>query len=296
MHSVLTRFCSMGFFEVPNALEDERFHDNPLVAGDAHIRFYAGAPLVAADGALVGELCVIDHVPRTLSAQQKQVLLQLAKAASQLMEMRRLARNAEHSAAQFQALSAASPLGIYATDPQGACTYTNAIWQRVFGMTAAQSLGAGWTAALHQEDAPQVFSPRQACAESGLAFDMDFRIYQPSGSLRVVHSKAGQILDAHGQRTGYVGTVEDITEQSKAKHATQSLLSMIKNHFIVTVADLQGRFSEVNDAFLRYQWLLAHRATGSRPPHVELRRSPQTILCPPVANTGEGRVVAGRDV
>jgi diguanylate cyclase (GGDEF)-like protein/PAS domain S-box-containing protein len=247
-------FCSHAilqdaFFEVPNALEDERFHDNPLVAGDAHIRFYAGAPLVVAGGARVGTLCVIDHVPRTLSALQRQVLLQLAKAASQLMEMRRMARHAEHRAAQFQALSEASPLGIYATDPQGACTYTNAVWQQVFGMTLAQSLGAGWTTTLHPEDAPQVFTQWQACAESGLAFDMDFRIYQPSGSLRVVHSKAGPILDAQGQRTGYVGTVEDITEQAKAKHATQSLLSMIKNHFIVTVADLQGRIIEVNDAF-----------------------------------------------
>ncbi|WP_341303287.1 GAF domain-containing protein [Pseudomonas sp. TMP25] len=167
-------FCSHailqdGLFEVPNALEDERFHDNPLVAGDPNIRFYAGAPLAVAGGAHVGTLCVIDHVPRTLSALQKQVLLQLAKAASQLMEMRRMARHAEHNAAQFQALSEASPLGIYAADPQGACTYTNAVWQRVFGMTAAQSLGAGWTATLHPEDAPQVFSQWQAC-ESPLVF------------------------------------------------------------------------------------------------------------------------------
>ena len=248
-------FCShailqdVGLFEVPDALEDLRFHDNPLVTGGPKIRFYAGAPLVLASGAFVGELCVIDTVPRKLDLQQTQVLLQMAKAASQFMEMRRLALNTEHSAAQFRVLSEASPMGIYATDPKGACTYTNAAWQTIFGMTEAQSLGTGWTATLHPEDAPNVFAQWQASAESGQAFDMEFRIHRPGGVLRVVRSTARQILDAHGQRTGYVGSVEDITEQSKAKHATQSLLGMIKKHFIVSVTDMSGRITEVNDAF-----------------------------------------------
>jgi diguanylate cyclase (GGDEF)-like protein/PAS domain S-box-containing protein len=247
-------FCSYAIlqddlFEVPNALEDKRFHDNPLVTGDPHIRFYAAAPLVLAGGAHVGELCVIDSLPRQLNPQQKQVLLQLAKAASQFMETRRMALHTEHSAAQFRVLSEASPLGIYATDPDGACTYTNAAWQQIFGMTETQSLGTHWTATLYQEDAPNVFAHWQACAESGLAFDMEFRIHQPGGALRVVRSTARQILDAQRQLTGYVGTVEDLTERSKAKHANQSLLGMIKKHFIVSVADLSGRIVEVNDAF-----------------------------------------------
>lgn len=247
-------FCSHailqdGLFEVPNALEDERFHDNPLVIGAPFIRFYAGAPLILACGAYVGELCVIDSEARALNPHQKQVLLHLAKAASQFMQTRRMARNAERSAAQFQVLSESSPLGIYAADPTGACTYTNGVWQQTFGMTEAQSLGAGWTATLHPVDAPNVFAQWQACADSGQPFDMEFRIHQPGGALRVVHSTARQILDAHGLRTGYVGTVQDMTEQSKTKHASQSLLGMIKTHFIVSVADLSGRITEVNDAY-----------------------------------------------
>ena len=247
-------FCSYAIsqddlFEVSNALEDDRFRDNPMVIGDSHLRFYAAAPLVLSGGAHVGELCVIGREPHTLNPLQKQVLMQLAKAASQLMEMRSIARSTEHSAARFRALSQASPMGIYATDILGACTYTNAVWQRIFGLTEAQSLGAGWTAALHPEDAPNVFAQWQVCAESGQTFDMEFRIHQPGGELRVVHSTADQILDAQGLCKGYVGTVEDMTQQSKAKHATQSLLGMIKKHFIVSVSDLSGRIIEVNDAF-----------------------------------------------
>jgi PAS domain S-box-containing protein len=249
-------FCSHailedGFFEVPNALEDERFHDNPMVIGAPYIRLYAGAPLILACGAYVGELCVIDSEARALNPHQKQVLLHLAKAASQFMETRRMALKAEQTAAQFQVLSESSPLGIYATDPAGACTYTNTVWQHIFGMTEAQSLGMGWTTTMHPEDAPNVFARWQACADSGQAFDMEFRIHQPGGALRVVHSTARQTLDGQGLRTGYVGSVQDMTEQSKAKHATQSLLGMIKTHFVVSFTDLSGRIIEVNDDYCK---------------------------------------------
>ena len=64
--------------QVPDLLEDPRFADSPAVAGEGRARFYAGAPLVLADGSCVGTLCVVDHRPRLLDDAQLSKLRELA--------------------------------------------------------------------------------------------------------------------------------------------------------------------------------------------------------------------------
>lgn len=66
-------------FVVNDAAADERFCDNPLVACDPNIRFYAGYPLNAPDGSKVGTLCIIDRKPRKLSKEDLHLLRELGR-------------------------------------------------------------------------------------------------------------------------------------------------------------------------------------------------------------------------
>ncbi len=66
-------------FVVPNALDDIRFADNPLVTGQPNIRFYAGIPLEVQDGIRIGSLCAIDNEPREMNEEQLEILKDLSE-------------------------------------------------------------------------------------------------------------------------------------------------------------------------------------------------------------------------
>ncbi len=66
-------------FVVTDALRDDRFADNPHVASNARLRFYAGVPLTLPDGHRVGTLCIMDHRPRVLDDEQIERLRDLGR-------------------------------------------------------------------------------------------------------------------------------------------------------------------------------------------------------------------------
>ena len=90
--------------EVPDATADARFADNPFVAGEGNIRFYAGAPVVLDGTHAVGTVCVVDHVPRELTPDQRRALHSLARHAAVQLELRRYARHAGEIADRLRQL------------------------------------------------------------------------------------------------------------------------------------------------------------------------------------------------
>ena len=91
---------------VQDAQKDPRFAESPRVTGGPKIRFYAGAPLVTPDGLALGTLCVIDHVPRDLTAEQKTALHSLSRIVITQLELRRNIAAHRQLEEQLQSLNA----------------------------------------------------------------------------------------------------------------------------------------------------------------------------------------------
>ena len=156
-------------FEVPDTLLDARFAGNPWVLGEPQIRFFAAAPITLTSGARVGALCVMDREPNHLTADQRQILLQLSVVVSQALEARKalnaekqLAVIAAHDAgrqqsqaiqrrlenALLEARALADTVDIHAivseSDGNGVMTSCNDAFERISGYTREELTGKNY--------------------------------------------------------------------------------------------------------------------------------------------------------
>lgn len=247
-------FCSHtiernGLFEVSDALQDDRFADNPLVTGAPGIRFYAGVPLRLSNGAAVGALCVVDRQRRTLTPAQRSILSSLADVAVIALEQRQLAQKQARNEARFRLLSELSPVGVFATDATGSCSYTNRAYRAIHGVSEQEALGQQWVRSIHPEDRNKVFACWSQAEVARTNVDIDFRIHTPQGVVRNVRTQAQPMFDDGGKLTGYVGTLEDVTKAMTKARASTALMAVMQENFLVSIADLEGNVLEVSDSF-----------------------------------------------
>jgi signal transduction histidine kinase len=98
---------SSNMMIIPDARNDIRFQDNPLVIGQPNIVFYAGIPLKGSEGLPLGTICVIDHKPKTLSRAQINSLKALSEQVMRLLELRLNKQELEKSLVALEKKNAA---------------------------------------------------------------------------------------------------------------------------------------------------------------------------------------------
>lgn len=130
--------------------------------------------------------------------------------------------NAElgESEERFRSLSAYAPVGIFMNDTTGACTYTNPCFQAIGDFSLAEGLGSGWIQHIHPDDRDRVLHEWQAYI-SGQAstFATEYRFQHRNGTIRWVYARSSPLFSDLCELTGYVGTVEDLTERRQAEEA-----------------------------------------------------------------------------
>jgi PAS domain S-box-containing protein len=134
--------------EIPDAQLDERYLANPLVTGEPHIRFYAGAPLTTPDGHRIGTLCVIDRAPRRLTSEQRDGLARLARQVMLQLESRidhvRLTQSAaalSESNERTEQIIASALDAVVTMDVDGLITSWNPQAEVIFGWSAGEVIG-----------------------------------------------------------------------------------------------------------------------------------------------------------
>lgn len=131
----------------------------------------------------------------------------------------RMTDEVRHREAEWQAMSEASPLGIFRADAGGAYVYANPRYEQLFGIAATAALGDGWLAAVHPEDRARVQADWNAVVE-GRSSEMagTYRVLRTDGKVIWAASSVAVIRE-DGGINGYVGIVEDVTERMNATEA-----------------------------------------------------------------------------
>lgn len=238
-----------AIFVVPDARLDPRFADNALVTGEPHIRFYAGAPLLDAEGLALGALCVIDDEPRDdLTSLQRQGMDLLARQVMVVLEGRRRdrdiiarqARDAEAVAESdrlFRTLADAMPQMVWSTLPDGYHDYYNARWYEYTGMPFGSTDGEGWNGMFHPDDQERAWRRWRHSLSTGEPYEIEYRLRHRSGDYRWTLGRALPIRDDAGTITRWIGTCTEIHEQKlmmeEREIIAHELSHRIKNIFSV---------------------------------------------------------------
>lgn len=237
-------------FEVRDARADPRFADNPLVAGEPYVRFYAGTPLVTPSGQPIGTLCVLDVVPRALTELQRDMLTALGRHVvthlelvrrtreldSRLAEERRIGEEVRRKTATLEAIMNTSVAGIFQLDPQGNIVYANPMGEQVLGLRRDAIVGRTYDAAEWRITAPdggpypdEAHPFRRVMLTKAPVFDVRHAIQWPDGRRRQLAINGAPVFDEHGEIASLVFAVTDITAQHKAEQERLRLEAQLRH-------------------------------------------------------------------
>lgn len=239
-----------GFMVVLDAEADPRFRDSPVVVGEPHVRFYAGAP-VTVFGEAIGTLCVLDTRPRReVGEHEREGLLDLAHLAASLFTVKDGARRGEifkealireekRHALSLEAASIAS----WVWDVKSGMLECDPLLPRLFDLPDATRFSASEIyRAIDPRDVRATERKLREAMESGDDYTQEYRV---KGTHRWLAGR-GRVVerDAEGQPLLVFGVNFDITKQKSAEEHQRLLLRELNHRVKNTLATVQALASQ----------------------------------------------------
>jgi two-component system sensor kinase FixL len=233
-----TSFCSHTIVAgeplvVDDLSADPRFAHFPVVAGPAHLRFYAGAPILTGDGLALGTVCVVDTEPRKgVSDRQRTALGRLARVVGTMMDQRRLRLDAEARVKKGRGLAHRalhlSGITLFRASSSGSIRSLQLPSPLLAGLARQRLGGMSYLNAVHSDDIEELMRTWRLAVTLSLPFAAEFRLRDGNAGWRWFSARA--VLDHRSGKAGdWFGILEDIEQRRRNADRVEQLEAEV-NH------------------------------------------------------------------
>lgn len=155
----------------------------------------------------------------------------------------------------FHALADTMPQIVWSTLPDGSHDYYNARWYEFTGVPVGSTDGEGWADLFHPEDQPNAWENWRLSLETGVPYEVEYRLRHRSGEYQWMIGRALPIFGPDGRIQRWIGTCTNVEEQKATalmnEVLSQELSHRIKNIFAIIsglvslTARAHGQFGDV---------------------------------------------------